>query len=957
MLRPPSPPPRGWISLENRFYRRATVYPSLTWPQTPADLATSVVALAPCAGPVAVVPDAGWALAYGLALYSPAGAPLARFDNLRPPCPVPVRVVALGWTRADVAVAVFSDGYIVRVALSAPTLHARVGPLVPAAVVPVAEVLAAPADSDGQRRRSDLSAAEHSKPEHVTDAVVLLEGQVVMWTVSGVLISLALDNTAHRLPGTHRPRAPISSDDADDDARGQVSASTAPGSMVATALNGSSRGLDVEVLLITDGGALTRVNANGVVPVSSNTPHKLLALSPDGKYAAIVLVSGEVVVRNMATLSEILRIAIPIHENIIPDKVAWVGPDAVAVLYGTTIRLVGPRGQVANVDLATASVKGLALSTESDGLRVLSADCLEFIQVVPETVVSVTTRRESPANKLLRASEDASAALADGASAGESQIDALVRYRLLTELRQGKQLGMAARGCVDAAYLVSDADEQQALLNAAVYGQRYQYVLGGDDGNRGGCGGGGSGNGSDGGGGARGVRTGPAAPAIKDDSLYRVPMAIATIRVLIAIRVAVIGVPVTKPQLDMLGYKGLVRRLSNYGHHALALRLCAFCGISPDDALAGWALSCIRGDESDEVVAEMIISHFDETRERLRSQPGPYMMAAKSAFAAGRSKCAEILLRRESYPALKVPLYLEMGKESLAILAAISSHDNEVVMDAIEQLLVTKSVRDVARLFKTLPAAMSHRVTDLLVTHLRQMDNSESVLVLLSEIGRHREAAMEFVAQADKVEDSRARFGELEKAIASVGRWSYRRSNGFELQSLQLALLSAQNALDIEKRQNMRPGALHGASSTKLLSTAATIRDPARRRDALMRLRRDLKIPERRFFWVVLEALASAGDMPAVEALSISAGHGRPPPIGLMAFVDVCLRTGNENDAMRYAMRIADLRDRARALARCGRGKEAADIASKLRNQQLMEEVEALVARHSSQLRLGTIRR
>jgi vacuolar protein sorting-associated protein 16 len=408
--------------------------------------------------------------------------------------------------------------------------------------------------------------------------------------------------------------------------------------------------------------------------------------------------------------------------------------------------------------------------------------------------------------------------------------------------------------------------------------------------------------------------------------------------------------------------KGLIARFSRYGMHNLALRISAFCGISPSGALAAWARACMVSADTDDQLAERIRSHFESTLrmyERLgevrQAKRLPHIAAAEAAFGANRVQCAEVLLSLELNPATKVPLYLRMGQESHALASAVASNDHEVLMDAVDHVLKHKSIREMAHLLKTLPRTTCFSVTDLLVAHLKQLNEPEDARILLTEVGRHREAALELVAEADTILDPKARITALEKAAHVIGRAQHRRSTAFELNAVQHAISSSYDAADLEKRCELEPGMLRGASSTKLLSVAAGIRDPGRRRDALTRLRRDLKIPEHRFFWVVLEALASAEDLSAVEALSNSAGHGRPPPIGLMAFVDVCLRHGHESEATKYALRIADLRDRARALARCGRGKEAADIASKLKSQQLLEEVEALVARHMSQIHLSPV--
>lgn len=926
--------PPGWVRLENRFYGRTTFYSSLKWSLSPADISGSLSACAPNGGPVAVISDAGWGLSSALVVYSASGVELSRYDFLRETRGSPSRAVALGWTGADRVVVVYEDGFLVRVRLMAAVVEkARVGKLVP--VTPLA------------------GGEEDGHPERLFDAVVLPQGQVVVRTVGGDMFSVVEGEKPSPLPSP-LPRASVPPPKSMlVDGGGPVQ-----GTIVATALNQSPRALDVEALVIGEGGSLARVNATACVPVVGDHVHQKLALSPDGKFLAAALPGGHVVVRNISSLAQVVHVVIPAQMLLTGDEdshlaecdhIAWVGPDAVAVAFGRIVLLVGPGGALARANLETASAESLVLHTESDGLRLVSADTCEFIQMVPDVVEALFCSQTSPGNKLYRAAcassavgfNSPSSVIQQGDVEGSDQVSALERYRLLADMRQEGAMHKAARDCVEAAYLTWEPSHQKALLNAAAYGQRFGIVLGD-----------GGGNVAESSSLPSGTRGRGQERAGEKNSDCGVPLAVATLRLLNMIRSADCGLPMTKPQLDSLGYPGLVLRLSGYGNHKLALRVASFCGVSANDALAGWARAHMLGNDSDDDVAEHIISHFQAVRRELErpgaaSQLPPYTLSARDAFESGRSRTAELLLRKEVVPAVKVPLYLEMRLESLALLAAMASKDNEVVMDVAGHLLEQKTVRELAAVFDKLPASMSHRATDMLVEYFRETDQHEKLRTLLSEQGRHREAAMDVVSQVVVVSGAKARLSAMEKAASSLGRWSTRRSNAFELQSLQHAIASAQNAADLEKRQGLEPGSLYEACSSELLSVAARISDPNRRRDALTRLRRDLKIPDRRFFWVVLESLAEARELPAVEALSNSAGHGRPPPIGLMAFVDVCLRYGEEAEAMKYALRIADLRDRARALARCGRGKEAAEIASKLRNQQLMEEVEALVARHS----------
>lgn len=907
----------------------------MMWSLTPTDIGNALVACAPFGGPVAIIPDDGWGLSYPLAVFSAQGELIARFDQIRDmgigqTKATPVQAIAMGWTKLDCLVIVYEDCHIVHVTLAA----------------------------EGCSRVEMQGTSLDERPVRAWDAVVLYEGQVVLRCVDGSLFCVSADGESLTMPDIHLPPKKF-----DGTARHS--------SIVATALGGSSRASDVEVVLITDTGSLSRVSAKHAMDIGNGEPNCRLALSPDGKFLASTLESGNVVVKNLSTLKQVANAKIPDYlippsrQSILPDRMAWVGSDAVAELFGSTLLLVGPREKVVELSLPYGLQPAFKLFTERDGLRVLSDDSLQFIQVVPECVAQVMHRENSPPYKLFRAAAMNADAIPStmkarkvdnpheprGRNVSPTRRDLLetqkplFRYDILSELRQQDLLTKAAEGCIEAASLVWQADEQKALLNAAVYGQRFQVALGTTK--------------------STVDTTGPTAagslPRRGHGKAERqtVPGAVAIIRVLHSVRSPEAGIALTKPQLDALGLKGLVHRLSAYGKHHLALKLAFFAGLSPSDALAGWATQLMVQKESDEAVSSMVISRYEDTRRRLdrmhwaRAWTPPYVSAAEAAFLSGRTKCAESLLKKEAIPALKVQLYLDMGRDGLAVLAALASNDSEIVLDTVEQLLARKSVRELARLFKSLPAGLSHRATDLLVAYFRQIDEHSQAMQLMNEMSRFREASMELVSTADATKDPAERTSELERAAAIIGRGGYRRSTGFELYCLHHSIATAREATELEKVLSLEPGTLAGSSSTELLVTTTAIRDPTKRRDVWLKLRKNLKIPERRFYWVLVEAVAETEDMAAMEALSHSAGPGRPPPIGLMPFVEVCLKHDREDEAMKYAKRIADLRDRARAFARCGRGKEAAEIATRLRNQQLLAEVESLVAGHVTRIPLN----
>eukprot|EP00178_Gracilaria_changii_P018202 TRINITY_DN518_c0_g2_i1.p1 TRINITY_DN518_c0_g2~~TRINITY_DN518_c0_g2_i1.p1 ORF type:complete len:927 (-),score=128.10 TRINITY_DN518_c0_g2_i1:908-3688(-) len=910
--------PNSWISLENRFYRRQLQYssgPSVS----SCHLASCIYAVAPNAGPIALIPDAGWGITHSLTIHTLSGEKLHHIERLRERVKLtdpPFRAVALGWSADDLLTIVYNDGLLIRLPGGGDLTHVR--------------------------------SVRVFERDSVYDATVLHTGDVVIRTDSGTVYRV--DAFEKLLTESFNIRPPE-----------RVAADILNSGISAIAPENSSHEV-IETVLITENRSVAVANSSGVHTIAStNVSH--IALSSNGKYVvALESSTGGIFVWDIVRQTEIVRLNLVVELSILgvenalseelfdarkPDSLSWVGSDAIAVLYKEHLVLVGPKRGIAVLHLGESEITtGVILNNEKDGLRLISAQRIEFLQMVPELITSIFYQKQAPSYKLFKSS-----GVMDGIEPISTQ--ALVRYRLLRELREAGTLLEAARSCVNAAYLELDVKVQKQLLRAAAYGQRYSTVFADDKDSA--------------------MSANSELPVMRkrrDARLRRdvgmIPTAIAILRVLNASASELSGVPLTKTQFDSLGLPGLVARLSRYGKHTLALRLASFGGISPYDVLAEWSKDVIRNhsNEPDELIKYIIedkfeavsksFANFDRHGSR-KSRALPYVLAAEAAFAAKRPKCAELLLRQETRPAPKVDMFLKMGREKQAVTSAVASGDPELVLDVLGHILEVKNVKETARIIRSLQASICTRATDLLATHMKQIGSTAGLKILYWEVGRWREATMVDIQLANLSPDPRKRMGDLEAVAKSIGKGRYRRACRFELHAVQHAAAVAANAIELERRAKLEPGSMRYANDGELLAkTIQSISDSSKREDMLARLRRELMVPERRFFWICLNSMADIGDFKSIESLSNTAGRGKGPPIGFSAFVDVFLKHGKEEQAVKSARRIVDLRDRARALARSGQGREAADIASRLGNQQLLEEVQDLTARHVNQLPMPT---
>lgn len=920
--------PKGWIPLENRLYRRNVVFDKLQWQLQSTELANALIAPAPSAGPLAIIPDAGWGLSFALAIYTLSGRLIGRFDHLREKTVPPFRAVALAWASDDLLSIVYNDGVVLRIPAGLQIANTRF-------------VRAFAADAN----------------ERVYDAVVVPTGDVVLRTASGKIVTVDVHDAVQTDSVIIPPAEGVIRD--------------VPNcGILAVRRDRNAHSPSVDTLAVTEDGSITCTNSTSSFTLQTDDDVAQIAASHNGAYiAAIDVHSGTLFVSTIDLQTQVARVNLAVElsllglENVYsdvvfdaraPETIAWIGSDAVAVLYKEHLVLVGPHGGLAVLNMDEMSATGsIILHNEVDGLRLISSANIQFVHMVPEPVHIVMCQKQAPGYKLLRSStavQDASDFLAS---------DTLTRYRLLRELRDSGGLFEAARSCVDAAYLETDIVSQKRLLHAAAYGARHATVFVGE----------GKGMGL-----SSNVEKRELRPSKKKESKTfdadMVPTAIAVLRVVNAIGRSTAGIPLTKPQFDELGLTAVVARLSRYGQHKLALSIASFGGIAPYDVLSEWAGAVMRANatESDEALTTCITERFDtvnklhiasnprDGRASKRSCALPFVKAAEAAYVIGRPRCADLLLRRETRPAPKVAMYLRMGREGPAVMAAVASGDPELVLDALGTVLEKKSIRETARLLRSLPPALGNRATDLLATHLRQIGDMNALRWVYVEGGRHREAALVDIEQINAVQDTQEYTSSLEKAAVALARGHGRKTCHFEIQALQHASSVAMCATEVERWGRLEAGTLRHASDGDLLArTIVDISDKPRRSELLARLRRELRMPDRRFFWVCLESMAEVGDFEAVESLSHAAGSGKAPPIGYMAFVDTCIKYGMEEEAMKYAMRITDLRDRARGLARCGRGREAADIASRLRNQQLLDEVQDLAARHVANLSRASV--
>ena len=91
---------------------------------------------------------------------------------------------------------------------------------------------------------------------------------------------------------------------------------------------------------------------------------------------------------------------------------------------------------------------------------------------------------------------------------------------------------------------------------------------------------------------------------------------------------------------------------------------------------------------------------------------------------------------------------------------------------------------------------------------------------------------------------------------------------------------------------------------------------------------------DNQFYWTKIKTLAALHDWAEMDKLARS----KKPVIGYEPFVEVCLKNGSRNEAMKYCQKIP-LDSRAQAYLKCGAYREAADAAFQCKDIGILETI------------------
>lgn len=391
-----------------------------------------------------------------------------------------------------------------------------------------------------------------------------------------------------------------------------------------------------------------------------------------------------------------------------------------------------------------------------------------------------------------------------------------------------------------------------------------------------------------------------------------------TLRVLNAVRDSKVGVPLTMSEFRALGIEGLVGRLMARRKHQLALRICEFLHIKTDRVLVHWACERVKsgGEDAEAVQAEIV--------RKLGNVAGvSFAEIASTAYRAGRHELATRLLDHEPRAADQVPLLLSMKEEERALNKAVDAGDPDLVYLVVLHLRRHRP-GDFISMVRSRPVALA-----LLVAYAKQQEPGQ-LRDLYEQMGLATEVASLLVHEAYRQDDVETRARCLQAALNAYKNAASASKDGSS------ALLSAQLTEDEVKllllqrdlEASTRGQSYVGQSLYNTLFAVLTSGDAAR----ATKIKDSFKVPDKRFAWIKLKALASTRRWDELDRFS----KEKKLPVGMEAFAQACLAEGNQAEATKYAVRIVDPKPRAEFLVRLGAWREATEAAKEARDIQLL---------------------
>jgi len=567
-----------------------------------------------------------------------------------------------------------------------------------------------------------------------------------------------------------------------------------------------------------------------------------------------------------------------------PKDIKWVGEEAVVLYWENSKRggrskllMIGPNLGYRPLEFE----EPLGLCTELDGLRIINSESLQFLQKVPSSTLEIfSVGSTSNAANLF----DAYQAFV----AGEAK-----SMQLIKTIRQSN----AVEECLKAALHEFDAEEQKRLLKAASFGKSF-----------------------------------PPSVNAHHNLYVRVCN---DLRVLNTVRER--GIPLTAPQLEVLTINTLIDRLVNRNEHLLAYKLCKFLNIKEDGVLVHWACEKVCSNETDESILASIETKLSKHKTNIS-----FSVIAATAFRKGKTALAMKLLEFEQLPSEQVPLLLNMDQKSLALSRALESGESDLVYLV---LLYLRAKVDKSQLIALLQNenVQGKREDEIMRSALNLFvkwcieNNDKEMLELLfnklNDVRRHatinvrRSLDLDILGDKNAINYLKDAKTLLEKGGKTMSGDEKIVSDHIKLNGFQEEMIQIINSEQEQLQENLQNRGIDGVpaydeeeleylleqfkgpfirscSQTDtvrlcLLSFLPSLHDLAKK------IKKEFKINDRRYTYIVISAYAQGGRFKELEEYS-----KKKSPIGYKPFAEACIRAEKDAFVQHYLRLVDDIDDK-----------------------------------------------
>lgn len=382
------------------------------------------------------------------------------------------------------------------------------------------------------------------------------------------------------------------------------------------------------------------------------------------------------------------------------------------------------------------------------------------------------------------------------------------------------------------------------------------------------------------------------------------------LRVLNAVRDYSVGIPLTYAQYKQMTVQVLIDRLVFRRLYPLAIEICRYLKIPEfqgvSRVLKHWACFKVQQkEEPDDVIACAINQKLGDTAGI------SYSEIAARAYECGRTELAIKLLEFEPRSGEQVPLLLKMKRSQLALSKAIESGDTDLVYTVVTFLKNEMNRGDFFMTLRNQPVALG------LYRQFCKHQEQNTLKDLFNQDDDHQELGNFYVRASYGEGSVEARMAALQNAVDEFNK----AKNEFSARATeeQMKLLRWQRRFQEEFDKPYLDCSLHETVHSLLLDG---------KHKQAEQLYKDFRIPDKRFWWLKISALAEKEDWEELEKFSKS----KKSPIGYLPFVEICVKHQNKFEAKKYVTKVT-LEQKVKAHLAVGDLEQAVEAAIERRSE------------------------